>query len=425
MLKILSVEKNSLAEIAGFREGDMLLSINGNDIRDRLDYQFYTSDETLNIKVKRLNNIHSLRIGKNYDTDIGIDVPDLKVRACGNKCIFCFIDQNPPGLRKSLYFHDEDYRFSFMFGHFITLTNIRKADLERIAEQHLSPLYISVHATDLTVRKQIFRIKKDDHLFDKLEYLSRNRIELHVQIVLIPGINDGLVLEKTINDLYHFRNSVKSVAIVPVGLTKHRVGLPKLHPVNSDLAEEIIIKTKYWNRNYFNVGGEHFVYLSDEFYLIANRNLPGRSQYGQFYQIENGVGLLRNSLDNFRKQVRKFPDSISNRKHIRFITGTLAKSAIEKFISSRLNEIENLFVEVVPIVNDFFGETVTVSGLLTGKDIIEQTLHLPKCDVICLPPRCINYDGYLLDNMKPEDIENALGAPVRICDEDYLGILNG
>lgn len=424
MLEIISVKRNSIAERVGIKVNDYLVSMNNQIVNDFIDYRFFQAEENLEIQIERKGKILSINVEKSYDDDLGIAFQDMEMRLCTNNCIFCFIKQNPPGMRKQIYLYDGDYRYSFLYGNFITLTNVDDNDLNRIVNQRLSPLYISVHATDPAVRKKIFRFRGDDFLMDKLEFLNRGRIELHIQIVLMPGINDGEILESTIKDLYHFRESIKSVAIVPVGLTKHRKRLPKIRGVDSKYASNLLPYSRAWNRNYFNIEGDYFVYLADEFYLLANRPLPGRNSYGRFYQIENGVGLVREFIDNFKRQVRKLPESIPEPKRVLFVTGTLVKPVLETYIISVLNSIQNLEVDVFPVVNKFFGETITVAGLITGRDIIEQLKSHHEYDLIYLPPRCINDDSLLLDNMTPEDIQRELGIPVKVSDENYMEMLS-
>jgi len=424
MLEIISVKKNSIAEQVGIKVNDYLVTMNNQIVNDFIDYRFFQAEENLEIQIKRNGKILSINVEKSYDDDLGIAFQDMKMRSCTNDCIFCFIKQNPPGMRKQIYLYDGDYRYSFLYGNFITLTNVNDNDLNRIVNQRLSPLYISVHATDSVVRKKIFRFNGEDHLIEKLEFLDKGRIELHIQIVLMPGINDGEILEKTIKDLYHFRESIKSVAIVPVGLTKHRKRLPQIRGVDSNYASKLIRHSRTWNRNYFNIEGDYFVYLADEFYLLADRPLPGRNSYGRFYQIENGVGLVREFIDNFKRQIRKLPGSIPEPKRVLFVTGTLAKPMLETYIISVLNSIQNLKVDVFPVVNKFFGETITIAGLITGRDIVEQLKLHHEYDLIYLPPRCVNDDSLLLDNMTPKDIQREVGIPVKVSNENYVEMLN-
>ncbi len=420
MIKIISVQNGSKADVAGIRANDYLISLNGHEINDLLDYHFCQAEENLTITFSRNKSQQQVLIQKAFDEDLGIEVADLRVRACSNNCIFCFIKQNPPGMRRAIYFCDEDYRYSFLYGNYITLTDLNDKELSRIVEQRLSPLYISVHATDPEVRKSIFRFQSDDCLMEKIDYLYRNRIELHTQIVLVPGINDGEILEKTITDLYQFRDSVKTLALVPVGLTRHRKKLPHLNPVTKELASSLVHRSEYWNRRYRNNEGDPFVYLSDEIYLLANQPFPITGHYGPYYQVENGVGLCRQLIDSVEQQRQDFPKTLSKPKRIGFITSKLAEPVLRDYLLPYLNMIANLTVEVLAVTNHFFGETVTVSGLLTGQDIIEQFPKSLKYDLIFLPPRCINEDGLLLDDMTPADIGKAVGSPVLVGNDDIV-----
>jgi putative radical SAM enzyme (TIGR03279 family) len=420
MQKITSIKPNSLAERSGVREGDKLVSINGQAINDLLDLYFYEADEKLEIVMERNRQRRQLTICKEFEDQLGIELEDFKMQRCSNNCIFCFIKQNPPNMRRQIYYCDEDYRYSFLYGNYITLTNIRKVELDRIVTQRLSPLYISVHATNPEVRRSIFRFKGDDHLLDKIAFLTKHRIELHTQIVLVPGINDGKTLDRTIQDLYRFRSAVKSLAIVPVGLTKHRRHLPSLQEVTPEMALKLIDCSEFWNRHYLNNDGEPFVYLSDEFYLLAERPFPPIEQYGSFYQIENGVGLCRQLIDAIRKCQRDFPHSINTKRKIALVTGTLATPVLREYVLPYLHKIAKLSVGLITVNNDFFGESVTVSGLLTAADIIDQFPEKSDYDCIYLPPNCINNNGVLLDDQSPLDIEHSLGIPVKIGSDDFL-----
>jgi len=420
MIKILSVQNGSKADVAGIRANDYLTLLNGHEINDLLDYHFCQAEENLTITFSHNKSQHQVLIQKAFDEDLGIEVADLRVRACSNNCVFCFIKQNPPGMRRAIYFCDEDYRYSFLYGNYITLTDLNDKELSRIVEQRLSPLYISVHATEPEVRKSIFRFQSDDHLMEKIDYLHRNRIELHTQIVLVPGVNDGKIFEKTITDLYRFRDSIKTLALVPVGLTRHRKKLPHINPVTKELASEIVHRSEYWKRRYRNNEGDQFVYLSDEFYLLANQPFPITVHYGSYYQVENGVGLCRQLIDSVEQQRQDFPKTLSKPKRVGLITGKLAKPVLFDYLLPYLNMITNLTVEILAVTNHFFGKTVTVSGLLTGQDIIEQFPKSLKYDLIFLPPRCINEDGLLLDDMTPADIGKAVGSPVLIGSEDIV-----
>jgi len=419
VVEIIEVKPNSLAEVSGIRRGDQIVSINRQPINDFLDLYFHQSGEKCKITVLRDGHEKIFQIRKNADEPLGIELSPPRLKACGNNCIFCFIKQNPPGMRLAIYFCDEDYRYSFLLGNYITLTNLNEAELKRIVSQRLSPLYVSIHATDENVRRYIFQLKKPDNLMSKIAFLSQNRIDLHTQIVLIPGINDGAVLEKTLADLYTFRDSILSVAIVPVGLTVHRRHLPVLPAVDAQLASQLLENVRHWNRRYENRDGEHWVFLSDEFYLLAGQDLPGRKFYGSFHQIENGVGLTRAFLDDFKRQSRKLPLAVSKEKKVLFVTGTLAAPVLSRYVTARLNQINNFSVDLLPVINNFFGPSVTVAGLLTGQDIIAQAINIDEYDLIVLPPRVVNEDGVLLDDLYPHQIAAALHKPVQVWDGNF------
>jgi len=419
MIEIIGIAENSLAQAKGIRRGDRLVSVNGQPIHDFLDLYFHQSDERLKVKVMRDRRELVFSVRKNSDEPIGIELLPPRLKACGNDCIFCFIKQNPRGMRRSIYFCDEDYRYSFLCGNFITLTNLSQAELERIVRQRLSPLYVSVHATDENVRRRIFQRKRPDRLLEKLNFLVQNRIDLHTQIVLMPDFNDGNVLNKTLADLYTFRKSILSVAIVPVGLTTHRQNLPVLRPVDSSFAGQFLQNVPHWNRLYVNRTGEHWVFPADEFFLLSGKKLPGCRFYGSFHQIENGVGLVRDFLDDFKRQCRRLPHSVPVKKRILFVTGTLAAPLLGQFVTIRLNQITNFHVDIFPVINNFFGPSVTVAGLLTGKDIIAQIQNIDDYDLIVLPPRIVNEDGILLDDITPAQISQALDRPVRVWDGDF------
>jgi len=423
MVKISAIIPDSPAERLGLQTGDELLSLNGQVVRDVIDYRFYQAEAVVKVRIRRGRHYYNYRISKAIDADLGLELAPFKVKTCGNNCVFCFIKQNPRGLRRSLYLCDEDYRYSFLHGSYITLTNISQAELRRIVAQRLSPLYISVHAADPAVRKRIFRFKGDDALFEKLAYLNRHRIEMHTQIVLMPGINDGAVLEDTLARLYPLRQSILSVAIVPVGLTAHRQRLTHLEPVDAVLARHLVSNQRRWNISYRNRYDAPFVYLADEIYLVAGGRLPGYRHYGSFYQVENGVGLVRAFLDDFRRNLRRLPTRLNRRRTISFVTGTLAALLLQKYVLPRLVEIENLKIRIVPVINHFFGPSVTVAGLLSGRDIIAQIGDKWAADLLVLPPRVVNSDGMLIDNLTPTDIASASGAPVKVWDGSWQNLL--
>ncbi len=420
MVQIIEVEKESLAAQLGIRPGDRLLRLNGQPVADFIDYQFHQSAEDLIVEVERQGQTQSYQVEKTYDQDLGLILADIRIRHCANNCTFCFIKQNPAGMRPSIYLHDEDYRYSFLYGNFITLTNITRRQLERIARQRLSPLYISVHATDPDVRKQLFRYRGNDQLLDKLRYLKDQQIELHTQVVLVPGINDGPVLEQTIRDLYRLRPAVKSLAIVPVGLTKHRQGLPEIEPVDPDQANRLISKNRQWERRYRNDRDAPFVYLADEFYLLSGTPIPSAEAYGQYEQLENGVGLTRCFLDGFKEHQGDLPPALKKQTALLLLTGELAAPVLKEQVLPVLNQIANLQADLQPIKNEFYGPSVTVSGLLTAQDILAQVQNAERYDWVLLPPDAVNRHDRLLDDFSPAQLAKALGLSVKLSNFDLV-----
>ena len=289
-INIISLEKDSIAFAAGIRPGDMLISINDNAISDPIDYRFYEAEEFLKVEIICDGALKEVVIEKEEDEDIGLEFDSMRIKRCPNKCVFCFVDQMPEGCRESLYIKDEDYRFSFLYGSYITLTNITKKDKERIFSQRLSPLYISVHATDNELRRKMLGNKKASDILKEIEELAQHRIFLHTQIVLCPGINDGEYLKKSINDLKGFYPYVSSIAVVPVGQTRHRVN--KLTPVDKDYAKKTIMLLTKIKADIKKEIGDDILFIADEFYIKAGMEFPDISGYADFPQIENGVGLV-------------------------------------------------------------------------------------------------------------------------------------
>lgn len=420
MIILNKIENDSIASELDLKKGDILKTINDHSIHDIIDYRFYISDEFVSVEIQRDHQRLIFDIEKDADEDLGVTFEPVKYRCCGNKCIFCFIDQNPTGMRTNIYFKDEDYRLSFLHGNYVTLTNISQNDLDRIVEQRLTPLYISVHSTDVAVRKLMLGIKKDDRLLEKIKFLTDQRIELHVQIVLCPGINDGEHLDKTIRELAQFFPGIQSIAIVPVGLTKHREHLFPLQQLSPEKAKEIIdfvdIQADFYKRNL----GTYFVFLADEFYLNANKQVPAAEKYEEYSQYENGVGMLRYFMDEFAEQSSHFPESISQKHNIRIVTAELASHFIGNTIIPRLNQIKNLKASLAVVVNNFYGQSVKVSGLMTGSDIYEQLSKLPPVDTIFLPENCLNTDGLFLDDWTVPYLEQKVKQQIKIVGLDLV-----
>ena len=310
-MKITRIKENSLAQEIGLSSGDRLLKINGERVLDHLDYEFRIADENVILDLQINGVLSQIIIEEDYDDDLGVEFEEMKIRKCGNDCVFCFVDQNPKNMRDGIYFRDGDYRMSYLYGHYITMTNMSKKELKRIVEQKLSPLYISVHATDVQLRKELLLYKwgKDDFLLKKIKYLIDNGIELHGQIVLIPNKNDGDQLFKTASDIYNFHPQFKTLSIVPVGLTRHREGLPQLDYVNKKYAESLFNIYPELNEK-FPGNSSPFVILSDEWYILAGKPFPKKSFYGDYDLIENGVGQFRDFLDRFNIEKKAFPKSL-------------------------------------------------------------------------------------------------------------------
>ncbi|NOZ07319.1 MAG: DUF512 domain-containing protein [FCB group bacterium] len=421
-MRIISVEDNCLGAELGLQPGDRLLKINGTRVRDVLDYRFRFTEKNLSIEVEMAGKRQVFDIEKDYDDLLGVEFEDLKVRSCANNCVFCFVDQNPPDMRKTLYFRDGDYRLSYLHGHYITMTNMGQNDLQRIVDQRLSPLYISVHVTDRELRQKLFLYGKDDHLLEKIKFLTDHQIELHTQIVLIPHVNDGDYLQKTLDDLYGFSPLLKSVSIVPVGLTGHRRGLMELSSVTPEYA---VMMTDLLSglQNRYPVDGSHFLFLSDEWYILAGLPFPPEEFYQPYDLVENGVGQVSHFLAKFEKEKDELPVSLDIDTEFTIITGRLVNDVFQREIGTYLNKIQNLKVNIIPIDNDFMGRSVTVTGLLTGRDIVAQLTGRQLGQAVWCTKRIINDEGTrTLDDMTLEDMSAQLGVPFLVSDDSIAEI---
>ena len=422
-MKIIKVFPNSLATEIGLKPGDRLLKINDQRVKDDIDYQFKMADQLVKLDLEINGKIVQYEIEKDYDDNLGVEFEEFKIRACANDCVFCFVDQNPEGMRKELYFRDGDFRLSYLHGHYVTMTNMGQKDLDRVVEQRLSPLYLSVHITDPKLRKELFLYNKDDHILEKIKFLINNNIELHAQIVLMPKINDGKYLLKTIEDLYQFHPKLKSLSIVPVGLTKHRKGLMDLQSVDKEYAKNFIKQIENITNSY---KGENapFILISDEWYLMTESNLPPIYKEDGLDLIENGVGQVRSFMANFESEKQYFPKAIKNKTKITIATGTLIFKFFKENIVDYLNEnIKNLEVALVPIKNNFYGEVVNVAGLLTGRDIINQLIGKDIGSSLWLSHRILNDEQTMtLDNMTLDEISHSLEVPVNVAEDSILEI---
>jgi putative radical SAM enzyme (TIGR03279 family) len=418
-MKITAVEPASIAHDLGIRPGDELLEINDRRISDGIDLRYYESDPAVSVRIARNGEVTIYDIEKEEGESLGIELEEMRILSCGNDCIFCFVDQNPGGLRKQLYVRDGDYRLSFMYGNYTTMTNAGPAILRRIVEQRLSPQYISVHVTDPEVRRELMGLKKDDQILQKIRYLHDHGIDMHTQIVLCPGINDGDLLGRTVRDLYRFRSRIISLAVVPVGLTNHRSGLARLQRIDRPYAGRLVAIVEAWQKEFRAETGRGFVYPSDEFYIVAGRPIPSAKYYDGFWQIENGVGLVRQFLRDFQKQAKTFPKRLVKGKKIVLATGELASGVMRDSIIPRLRAIAGLAADLVVVPNTLFGRNVTVAGLLSGKCVYSALRGRGCGDLLVLPPDVLNADGLFLDDSTVDDLSARLSVPVYVFDRSW------
>lgn len=418
-----NVEENSIAEELGIESGDTLISINNNPITDIIDYKYLITDDFVIITIQKRNGeLWDLEIEKDYDEDIGITFTNPlidKAKHCRNKCIFCFIDQLPKGMRETLYFKDDDSRLSFLQGNFITLTNLSDEEINRIIKYKLSPINISVHSTDPDLRIKMLNNKNAGKVFDILNRFSDAGIEMNCQIVLVPGINDGDNLRKTLVDLSSLYPRVSSVAVVPVGLTKYRDGLCQIKTYDYETANEILDFIHNNQEKYLKSIDTRFIFASDEFYILAKRTFPEYEDYEGFPQYENGVGLIRSFYSEVEEALKDIKENSFLNENYIIATGMLAYDFIKEIASMVTTKIKGLKLKVVPIRNEFFGEKITVSGLVTGKDLINQLKGLLCEEKLIIPRSMLKSDEKVfLDNVTVNDINNILNTKVIISDVD-------
>lgn len=411
--KVAQVLPGSIAAEVGVLPGFALVAVNGQAVVDILDYRWALASERLTLTlVDQANEPWEIEIEKEYGEDIGLvfEYPTIApLHNCKNNCLFCFVAQLPPGVRCTLCVKDDDYRLSSLHGSFVTLTNLSESDWQRLLEVRPSPLYVSVHTTNGPLREQMMRNPKAGQILQQLRTLADQHIEMHCQIVLVPGINDGAELEKTVHDLLALWPAVQSVAIVPVGLTAHRSQLPLLRKTTIEDARNVIADLLPLARQARRKLGVSFVYLADEFFLLAGSALPERRYYDDFPQIENGIGLTRLLLDELKPCLRRLPKRLSRPRRVIWVTGSLAAPVLQT-VAWELNRIENLWVDVLAVPNRFFGESVTVTGLLTGQDILAALQQVaPAGAQILLPEVALRAEERdFLDGMTLDELQQAL-----------------
>lgn len=404
------VKHGSLAEAAGIKAGESLLTVNGSSVRDIIDLSFLLADEQVILNVAAADGTErSITIDKRIDEDLGLEFESAvfdKVTTCYNKCVFCFVDQMIPGMRKGLYVRDDDYRLSFLYGNFITLTNMKDEDFDRIIKTHMSPLYVSVHATDPKVRCEMMKNRFAGELMDKLKRLFDAGITVHTQIVCCPGYNDGEVLKRTYADLRALAPMVETMAVVPVGLTKNRAHLTPLRLFTPQEAADIVTMVTEWQRECRASLGKSFVYLGDEFYILAGMPLPQAEWYDGFPQLENGIGLSRNFMEEWQKARKIAP--VKGEVNSVIPVGTSAYKVLQPLIET-FNAETGMQHKLIAVENEFFGNTVNVTGLLCGKDILNAVKGAAS---IILPEVVLNSDDLFLDDMSYAEFCSQAGAPV-------------
>ncbi len=434
---ISEVMPGSIAEEVGIEVNDILLTINGTEIVDIIDYRFLVADEEIVLEIQKPSGeIWEYEIEKDYGEEIGLEfgggIMD-KAKSCTNKCMFCFIDQLPKGMRETLYFKDDDSRLSFLQGNFVTLTNMKDEDVDRIIKYRISPINISVHTTNPELRVKMLSNRFAGKVYERMQRLAEAGIEMHCQIVLIPNVNNGQELERTINDLYALYPSVANVAVVPIGITKYREGLVKVDTFNKETSLNELNIIEKMQQKFMAENNNPFVRLSDEFYIVADKDVPEEDFYNGYEQIEDGIGMIR----CFREAINYSLDDLDCNVSGSFTipTGVLAYNELKLAASKIMEKNKNINIDVFKIINNFFGETITVSGLLTGTDIIKQLKGNIKSRYLIMPSNMFR-KGYemgptdeyiMLDDTKICDIEKELGVKVLVCDyagEDLINIIN-
>jgi putative radical SAM enzyme (TIGR03279 family) len=446
------VEPDSLAADLGLRPGDELLAVNGHPVEDVIDVQFYAAEDDVELSYRRDGQDHTARGWRDEGQPLGLEFEhptfDIDIRRCNNLCPFCFVLQTAPRMRRTLYIKDDDYRYSFLFGHFVTLTNLSDHDWDRIETQHLSPLYVSVHSTDLENRRACLANKTAPDVLAQLRWLGERGIELHTQLVITPGLNDGPFMEKSIRDLVELYPAVQTVSVVPVGLTRHHKYGYRSHTVAE--AADVLASVERWQAECLDRLGTRFVYPSDEWFLVTGRPIPPRKYYAGLGLEENGLGMVRAFLDDWRKVKKELKDlsAVSENKlspnldqrttqnppclgisgrTATLVTATLFADTLRK-TTTEFNRAAGTALQVVPVLNERLGHTITVAGLLMGQDVLDQLTGTDLGEVVILPRVMFDHpQGISLDDLSPLQIAQGLQRPVYLADAmgDVLDALTG
>ena len=419
---IRSVDRGSSAQRAGVRPGETLTHVDGRPIVEVLDYKFYTYDPRLVLTLAGPDGkSRTVKVRKGEGEDLGLNFEIYlmdSARSCANRCIFCFVDQMPPGMRETLYFKDDDARLSFLMGNYITLTNLSRREIQRIAGLHISPINISVHATDPAVRARLLNHPRAGECLSIMERFAGAGITMNCQVVACPGINDGAVLARTMEDLAALWPAVSSVAVVPVGVTKFRAGLTPIAPYTAEGAAAVLDQVEAFGQASLAERGTRLVWCSDEFYLLAGRPLPDKPYYEEMAQLENGVGMLR-LLTSQAAMALEDAEGTETPTPFSIATGVSAAPFLEEIVDMARKKCGNIRGTVYPVVNRFFGETITVSGLVTGRDLIEQLRGRDLGERLLIPANMLRAgERVFLDDVTVEQVEEALGVPVTAVDAE-------
>ena len=419
--RITKVIPESIAAEVGFEQGDAIVSINGKRPRDLIDYQFLCADEVLELEiVDAAGKIHLLEIEKDYDDDLGLEFETALFDGliqCNNRCPFCFIDQQPPGKRDSLYLKDDDYRLSFLYGSYLTLTNLPAKEWQRIEQLRLSPLYVSIHATEPEIRIRLLKNPRAGQILEQLQWFRERRLQIHAQVVICPGINDGVHLERTLLDLASFHTgdvpAVASVAVVPVGLTRFRPNLDQLTPVSQEKAAEVIAQVQPLQEKFRQQFGSNFVWLADEWFLIGQQELPSESHYEDYPQIGNGVGSIRFFIKQFQEVANEMlPTRVETARRFTWVVGNAVEHAFKPLVK-QLNGVEGLEVNLAPLRSNYWGQEITVTGLLTGQDLLVGLRGKDLGNAILLPSVMLKHgDTCFLDDLTVEELASKLETSI-------------
>lgn len=427
---IKEIKKNSPVDGLGINIGDELISVNGEEVEDIFDYQFLTEDEDVSFTFisSADNSEYTVNVSKEADEDPGLVFDNGlmdEYRSCCNKCIFCFIDQMPPGMRDTLYFKDDDSRLSFLQGNYVTLTNMSDKDVKRICKYHLSPINISFQTTNPELRCMMLNNRFAGDALAKVDILNEAGIIMNGQIVLCKGVNDGAELERSISDLTKYLPNLESVSVVPVGLSKYRDGLYELESFNKEDAEKTIDLIEKWQKDIYDKWGTHFIHASDEWYILAERPLPEEERYDGYLQLENGVGMVRLLLNEFEDALNNARFIFKPKDELSIATGRLIYPVICDMANRLMDRYPRLSIHVYEIRNDFFGEKITVSGLVTGQDLIAQLKGKPLGKRLLIPENMLRAgENYFLDDVTIPQVCDALQVPVEIVKSSGYDFVN-